>query len=270
MASCPSCLARITRADMNLREGIAICSNCHALHRLGGLAALSESADPDEPLPTISPEPVRGATYRDDGLLITITASARSFPAAAVLLIIAAFWNGVAYFFALAAWTRILSELGIQPIWVSSPPPTSGPIADALGMPLALAVVMAIFMLPFMLIGFAMVLALLYAIIGRAEITIADHEAWIREAIGPWGRRKSFDPRTVTSIGTRMEMSRDASGDIRISRRLVIEHEGKPIRFAGSLTEPRRKYLERAMRYAILSRRDPRNSTPDHARSLAA
>ncbi len=270
MPTCPACNHDIPPTDVNVAEGVALCRPCDHLHRLSDLAS-SEPAPPSEagardridadtPVPEGPPDPVPGTSYRDDGMFVTITASPRNFKHALIGLLMCVLWNGLISAGLFAAWTRILVALGVALPWVpSGGAPASGFVADALKMPIGLAVFINVFMIPFLLVGLAMLAATLYAIAGRLEVVVTDIEGWVWRGVLVWGRKKRFDPMTVTHLGTRVKMERDSSGDVHVEKKIFIGlPEGKPIRFGSTLTDQRRQFVERALRYAVLSRRQTR------------
>jgi hypothetical protein len=176
-------------------------------------------------------------------------ASHRSVGGAIGIFLFAAFWNGIVSIFVGLALASTLSLLGLQPpAWLPAPMSKGSPMG------LGFTIFLWLFLTPFIAIGLAMIVGFFSCLAGKTEVRIRDWEWELFQGIGPLGRRRKFRTEQVKDVRIEDQQWRDSDGDRHRKTHILVElTEGKPIKFASSLTEERRQFLAASMREAIFA-----------------
>lgn len=120
-----------------------------------------------------------------------------------------------------------------------------------------MSVFLWLFLTPFIAIGLGMICAFLFCVAGRTEVTISQTGADLYTGIGPLGRHRRFDARSVQEVRIDNQQWRDNDGERRRTAQIVVEMaEGKAIKFGSWLNEERRMFVTGALRKLLL--RTPR------------
>lgn len=241
---CPKCSQIIPSDDINVGADVALCRKCNLAHKLS-IMTLGNGIDPDV---DVTRPPV-GAWRRNSGLGTVLGATHRSIGGAIGLFFFAAFWNGIVSIFVGLALASTLSLLGIQPPgWMPNPISKGSPIG------IGFTIFLWLFLTPFIVVGVVMIMGFLSCLAGRTEVRVRDWQGEIFQGIGPFGRTKKFKTEQVKEVRIEDRQWRDSDGDRRRNTQIIVEMtEGKPIKFASSLTEERRQFLAAAMRQAIFA-----------------
>jgi hypothetical protein len=220
-------------------KDVAFCRNCNLSHSLADLTH-GMTVDRDVNLG----QPPAGAWHRQDGQETIIGASHRSVGAAIFSLAFCLFWNGILSIFVLIALSGTLWHLGVpMPHWFPAPEVNGG------SMGVGMTIFLWIFLLPFIAVGLGMLGYFLLAVAGRTELSIRNTEAAVFTGVGRVGYRRRFDPTAVQDVKIAERQWRDSDGDRRNQVAIVIENRaGKQVKFGGSLTPERRRFLASAAR----------------------
>jgi hypothetical protein len=239
---CPNCRRPIPAANINIKEGVALCPGCGSLTRLADLAQDPRLAGVD------MADPPAGCTLTSDGVETVVTASGRSIGTALAALGIALFWNGIVSVFVLVVLASTIQHIfGSVPAWFPAPPMT-GQGGLGQGMPVGMTVFMWLFLTPFMLIGAAFCAAVVMSIAGRVEVRLRDAEGVLFVGCGPIGMRRRFDSTAVRSVS--IGQTRWTQNDQ--TKPLIVIETDRELRFGSMLPEARRAWLAVALRKLLL------------------
>jgi hypothetical protein len=232
----------IAAEEINVANDVAYCRSCNLAHSLSELTHRAElEAGVD------FSRPPAGTWRQSDGSGTVIGATHRSWGAALGTLAAALFWNGIVSIFVLIATASTLRLLDIKvPVWFPAPD------GKDTNMGTGMIIFLWIFLTPFIVIGLGLIGAFLSSLAGRTEVRLNNHEGVVFTGIGPLGWRRRFAIQAVKDI--RIEAGRwgESESDRRHKSVIVIEtREGKELKFGGSLTSERRRFLAAAMRQTL-------------------
>jgi hypothetical protein len=186
-----------------------------------------------------------------------MTASCRSLPAAAGLLAVTLFWNGIVSIFVLYAIAGTLHQvLGSVPAWFPVPPlsgsggqgGSQGGVTGGLG--LGVLLFLWAFLMPFIAVGSLMIVAVLSLVMGRLVIQIDGQIGSIQTAIGPFGWRRHFNPAVVRSVAigqTKWLYNNE-------HKPLIVLEADHTVRFGSMLPEERMAWLTAVLRRLLVVR----------------
>jgi hypothetical protein len=176
---------------------------------------------------------------------LTITASLRSVGSAVAYLAFALFWNGIVSIFVLFAISQLYAHfIGPVPTWFPAPRSNRGGVSTV-----GETYFLCIFLIPFVLVGAGMIMAVIYSLIGRVQLTVTGTDGRVRTGCGPinWSRR--FDASKVKRVSdtrTKYEVNH------RTQSLIQIEAE-RTIRFGSGLSDPRRKWLLGMLHFLLVA-----------------
>lgn len=257
---CPACHQNLAPSDINMREGVALCSSCGALTRVGDLGGLDDASEQLGDLPEKFKEwfglstdtgdwtntvndlwravpsgcSVKGS--RDD---IRIAATTRAYGSAAAMLFFAVFWNSIVSIFLAAALSGVWSYFfGKLPAWF----PSQGSNQKSM-MPIGMALFVLVFMIPFVSIGVMLIVGILMSLFGSVKMRIRHEQASVSSGIGPicWSRR--FEVNNVTNVCLGEKPVKTKNNSSKNSSRSVHIQAHKLIRVGSSLSENRMKWF---------------------------
>jgi hypothetical protein len=243
---CPRCHQPLPFAELRVADDLAPCPACGETHRLSQLLASAEKlAAAREHETEISSEPPSGAWRRFEADGVRLGATHRSLAVAALMLGSALFWNGIVTLFVIVATISTLRHFGFEPPLGTGPfrfEPGDTPSGGGL-------LFLWLFLTPFMFVGACLIVAFLNALCGRTEIRLTANSGTLFSGVGPLGRTRRFDPATARSLRPEFKISASDGDENVTATVLVLECEGaKPLRFASSLSETRRRFLEANLR----------------------
>jgi hypothetical protein len=228
--SCPACGQPIAQGDINMQEGVGLCRACGKLSRVGDIADQTSVGAKTLAIPPAGcscDEPMGGG--------LVVRASLRSFGAAAGLLAVCLFWNGIVSIFVLTAAAGLYNHfIGPLPTWFPVPGSKSGR-PTALGENLFLC----IFLIPFVAIGTGMFLAFLTSLFGRIEMTVTGADGRIRTGFGPFNWTRRFDATKVTRV-TLGQTTYQQNGQTKPVIRIEAD---RTVKFGSTLPDERRTWM---------------------------
>ncbi|MCX8155408.1 MAG: hypothetical protein N3J91_02950 [Verrucomicrobiae bacterium] len=243
--TCQKCRKTIPAEDVNVAQDVAFCRWCNVAYVLSELtqeSGLEAEVDVSRP--------PGGVTVRNDGVWRVIRATHRSLVAAAGLLFVCLFWNGILSVFVLLALASTLMHLGVNlPEWF--------PAIDMKenAMPVGMTIFLWIFLTPFIVVGLGMFFSFLSSLMGHTEVRLRATEGVIYSGIGPlkWPRR--FAPGEVKRVRLSEEEHYTSKGGRRTTKAIVLELEnGKSLKFGTALTDERRAFVAAALRQELAHR----------------
>ncbi len=241
--ACRKCKKVIPAEDINVAADVAYCRTCNISHNL---SALTSGTELDAQVDLLNPPP--GAWHSNDGSGVTIGATHRSIGGALGALVFGLFWNGIVSVFVLFALAGTLTHFGLTlPHWFPAPR------MNGQEMSVGMTIFMWIFLTPFILIGLAMMGAFLSCLGGKTEVRISFEQGSVFTGLGSFGWRRRFTPANVKQVSIEDKRWQDNNGRAQRKSVIVLEtSEGKALRFGGSLSPERRKFVAGALRRALL------------------
>lgn len=193
---CPSCDKEIFSEDINLSEGVALCSNCGNLSRLSQLNFTGSTYE------EIIKNPPKECSVVGDRYCSEITVSLFSVTGFLGSLFVSLFWNGiVSVFLSLAAAAVYYNVFGPVPEWFPTPGLEDGkPIMNEEVMGIGETVFLCLFLTPFVAIGTCMIANTFLRLFGTTKVFIAKHGSYVSTGISIFRLKRSFDSQDVISI----------------------------------------------------------------------
>src|SRR6185437_768408 len=178
---CPVCGQPIGTADINIKEGVALCRAC------GALSPLSEVVNQPVPNPSASATPPAGCACDEyPGGDLDIRAANRAFGPTLFFFVFCVFWNGLLSIFLVIAVAGVYRHLvGPLPAWAPVP-------RDAQNQGWGETLFLCIFLVPFVAIGFVMLLVFLTSLLGRVRVVVSGDEGCVRVGVGPFNFSRRF------------------------------------------------------------------------------
>ena len=241
--TCPKCGRAILGDDINAATDIAYCRPCNLAHKLSVLITscdLTHGVDFNKP-----PSGVRCAV---SGGRVRVTVTHRALGAAAGILAIALFWNGILSVFLLIAISATLTNLHVPiPAWFPSPETNDS------NMGVGMTIFLWIFLTPFILIGAGLIGTFSMTVAGRTTVQVDRNESSVFTGIGGLGYRRRFMASEVSDVRIDEGQWRDSDGDRQRKTCIVIEtRAGQVIRFGSMLTAERRKFMAALLRRTLV------------------
>jgi hypothetical protein len=241
---CPHCDEPIETANINIREGFALCVGCGELSRLSELHESARSAS------EVLGDPPSRCSIVDMGNTVVVTASLRSIGTAVGCIAVALFWNGIVSIFVLLAIAGLYTNLiGPLPDWLPAPGVKNGrPMMNDAPMGLGETVGLCVFLIPFVAIGSLMIGAVLLSLFGKVQVVIDEFDSYVGTGVGfvLWKRR--FDPRSVSAVKFGL-----SSWETNDQRQPQIELTAdRSIKFGSLLSEKRREWMQGVLREIFL------------------
>lgn len=246
---CPRCEEAIAADQINMKEGMALCSKCGTMSQI---ALLEYDEGPD--CSTLRQVPSGCAVVRE-GRSVVVTASLRSWTRLLPALGVAVFWNGVVSIFLSLFLSAVYYQLfGPVPDWFPVMGLKNGvPEMNGGPMGVGMTVFLGLFLTPFVAIGTMLLLNALLTLAGSNRIVIDEMGCKVSTGIGPLRWTRSFEAEDVTSVHvgeTRWRNKGASSG-----QPLVEISADRDIRFGSQLTHDRMTWLIAAL-WAMLVKRD--------------
>lgn len=235
---CPACQATVPQRCVPMAEGVGRCPGCGAITRLSDLLDGESLADLDIDRPPSGcslrrietsggPE---GGSSAGEGR-IRLVATRRSLGVAASTGAFALAWNGFVSFFVFVAATVMARHLGFIasiPEWMDAKSESSVGRLSWWG-----AIGLCCFLLPFILVGAAMLVATLNAIIGHVVVEMDRDGLSIASRIGPIGRTRRCPTSSLRGVRLVWRLSTSGRGR-RASHQPVIEIAGDTVLSVGA------------------------------------
>ncbi len=251
---CPKCDAVIDVADINMAEGVALCTQCGALSRLSELVEHESSAELAD---AASGTPPEGCRVNNLGDRVELVASARGGHGC-FFVVFAAFWNSITSVFVFMLLASAYKHMGgTLPAWLQSVKGNASPATMSVGM----TVILGVFLLPFVLIGAGTLFLALVGVAGRYVVTLRGDEGTISLGVGPVAWRRRFDAGAVTSVRVGPGNVTSSSGRGGRSSRHTPEEAMNAIHLEGGpksrvfghfLRDDRRKWLAGVLRAMLV------------------
>ena len=243
-----------------MNEGVALCSSCGALTRVGDLGGLNDASEQLGDLPEKFKEwfglstdtgdwtntvnelwrvVPRGCSVKGSRDDIRIAATTRAYGSALAMLFFAVFWNSIVSIFVAASLSGLWSYFfGKLPAWF----PAMGSNQKSV-MPIGMAVFVLVFMIPFVSIGVMLICGILMSLFGSVKMRVRHEQVSVSSGIGPlrWTRR--FEVNNVTNVCLGQKPMKSNNNNSKNPSRSVHIQAHKLIRVGSSLSETRMKWL---------------------------
>lgn len=239
---CPSCDGEILTSDINIREGVALCSHCGELSHLSDLNYTGMRNE--ERLAN----PPKHSSIKSDQDSARISISLFSLPRFFAMLFACIFWNSIVSIFLNIAITSVCYHIfGYIPNWLPTVISDAGNGIDNLGM----TIFLCLFLTPFVIIGILLLISVLLSLFGSIRIILSPEKSSISTGFTFLRWKKVFDPNQVSSIS--IEQGKLSNEN---DTRTVIQIEAqKTIRFGSDLSEHKKEWLVAVLK-AILSKKN--------------
>jgi hypothetical protein len=248
---CPACDNEITPSDINIAEGVALCSGCGQLSQLSNLNFSGSTTD--EILSNTSSD----IRIDSDSNRIEATISLFSISKFLGSLSVSIFWNGiVSIFLSLAAAAVYYNLYGPVPDWFPTPGLDNGrPIMNNEVMGAGMTIFLCAFLTPFVVIGTAMIVNTLLRLFGTTKITIDRNNSYVSTGISFVRLKRQFDPMNVRSIKYVLSKLNQEN-----QRNYVIEISStRDIKFGLLLSENQKNWASSFLRAVLIQKRNLRN-----------
>ena len=224
---CPSCDAVVEKEEINLTEGVALCSTCGTLTRLRELVFRNCSIE------DLLKNPPAGCSSQEQVGERIATVSTRSIGGFFMWVGVSLFWNGIVSVFAVIAigglWANLIGPL---PNWF--PAVENGhPQVNDHPMSLGETLFMCLFLTPFLLIGTGMIFSAAMSLWGKVEVVINQFDSYVTSGVGPFRLKRRFASDEVKSVSLVQALWQ--SSDDR-NQRIEID-SNRLVRFGSNLTE---------------------------------
>ena len=248
---CPACDNEIKPSDINIAEGVALCSSCGQLSHLSNLNFSGHTTD--EILSNTSND----IKINGDSNRIEATISLFSISKFLGSLSISLFWNGiVSIFLSLAAAAVYYNLYGPVPDWF----PTLGlengrPIMNDEVMGVGMTIFFCAFLTPFVVIGTGMIVNTLLRLCGTTKVVIDRYNSYVSTGISFVRLKRQFDPMNVRSI--KYVLSRFNQEN---QENYVIEISStRDVKFGSLLSENQKNWVSSFLKAVLIQKRNIRN-----------
>lgn len=193
---CPNCDNPITPESVNIKEGVALCSQC------GKISWLSELNYTGRTTAEILANPPAGCSIVADGQRVTVAVSLRSFRGFLAIAGVALFWNGITSIFVSLAIAGLYTNLiGPLPNWFPTLDANDGkPEVNGQPMGLGMALFLSVFITPFVAVGAMMASFAILKLCGKIEVVIEEFSSSVATRVGFLRWTKRFDSREVKKV----------------------------------------------------------------------
>ena len=245
---CPACDHEITPLDINITEGVALCTGCGQLSQLSNLNFSGSTTD--EILSNTSND----IKINSDSNKIDVTISLFSISKFLGSLAISIFWNGiVSLFLSLAAAAVYYNLYGPVPDWFPTPGLENGrPIMNEEVMGVGMTILLCAFLTPFVVIGTGMIVNTLLRLFGTTKIIIDRNNSYVSTGILFFRLKRQFDPMNVRSIKYVLSKHNQEN-----QRNYVIEISStRNIKFGLLLSENQMNWASSFLRAVLIQKRN--------------
>lgn len=236
MQRCPECDEPIHPADINMKEGVALCPECGLLSQLSALTFRERSVD------DILNRPPAGCDVTPVNSGVLISSSLRSMGGFLGIAGFSLFWNGIVSVFVLIALSGLYANLiGPLPDWFPAPGVKNGvPEMNDEPMDLGTTLFLCVFLTPFVAIGIGTAVTALIYLKGHVRVMIDENDSWVATGIGfvSWQRR--FDPLQINHV-RRGKTRWETNGERGETIELIGE---RTIALGSMLSAERREWLQ--------------------------
>jgi hypothetical protein len=243
---CPNCDELITPEAINIKEGVALCSQCGKLSRLSELSVSGRS------IAEILAQPPAGCFVISDGQRVRATVSLRSLAGLLFLAGFALFWNSITSIFVLIALAGLYSNLiGPLPNWFPAPGVKEGkPEMKGGPVELGMTLFLCVFLIPFVAIGIGMAGAAVMNLIGKVEVVIDEFDSYVATGFGFVSWKKQFDPREVKTVDFGTTLWQSEGG----ANKFIEIAADRTIKFGSVLPSDRMAWLHAVLREIFMPR----------------
>ena len=251
---CPSCDQKIAGAEINITEGVALCSECGLLSQLSELNYTSLPVEE-----TLKKSPKR-AHIISDPEQIKIHISLFSIGKFFTSLVFTLFWNSIiSVFLGLAVAAVAYNTIGYVPDWLPVLGLEDGkPVMNDQVMGPGMTLGICLFLIPFVLIGVGMLINTLLRIFGTTTIVIDRRNSFVSTGISFLRLKKSFDPHKVKSI-RRTLYNLNKNTDTYLIE-MEIE-DNKKVKLGRLLNDPQQDWVLILLKQILLHKHSSKNTT---------
>ncbi len=249
---CPACDNEITPSNINIAEGVALCSGCGELSRLSDLNFSGSTTD--EILSNASNE----IKINSDSNKIEVSISLFSITNFLGSLAVSIFWNGiVSVFLSLAVAAVYYNLFGPVPGWFPTPGLEDGkPVMNGEVMGVGMTIFFCAFLTPFVVIGTGMIINTLLRLFGTTLIVIDRNNSYVSTGISFIRLRRQFDPMNVKSVKYVLSKFNNQENQ----RNYVIEISStRSTKFGLLLSENQQNWASSFLRAVLIQKRNLRN-----------
>ncbi|MFK7777102.1 MAG: hypothetical protein QM501_03115 [Gimesia sp.] len=248
---CPNCDDEIMPSDINIKEGVALCSGCGELSRLSDLNFSGSTTD------EILSKPFKDIIINSDSNKIEVSISLFSITKFLGSLAISIFWNGiVSIFLSLAVAAVYFNLFGPVPDWFPVLGLKEGkPIMNDEVMGVGATIFLCAFLIPFVIIGTGMIINTLLRLFGTTQIVIDKNYSYVSTGISLLRLKKQFDPTNVKSVKyvlSKFNQENQSNYVIEIS-------STKCVKFGLLLSEKQQNWASSFLRAVLIQKRDLKN-----------
>ena len=249
---CPACDCEITKDQINISEGVALCSSCGVLTPLSQLNYSGVSSS--NALESLE----KGASITSEHDCLIISFSLFSFPKFLGSLAVTLFWNGiVSVFLSLAAAAVYYNLIGPVPEWFPTPGLEDGaPIMNDAPMGSGMTIFFCLFLTPFVVIGAGMIINTLLRLFGVTNILITQSESTVSSGISFLQLKSKF----ATSEVTEIKQSVSKFSQENQASRIIEIATSKTTKFGMFLSEQQKDWLISVLRSILLHKKAPKGT----------
>ncbi len=248
---CPACDNEIKPPDINIAEGVALCSGCGELSLLSDLNFSGSTTD--ETLSN-TPNDIIINSYNNK---IEVSISLFSITKFLGSLAGSIFWNGiVSVFLSLAVAAVYYNIFGPVPDWFPTPGLVEGkPIMNGEVMGVGMTIFFCVFLTPFVVVGTGMIINTLLMLFGTTLIVIDRNNSYVSTGISFIRLKKQFDPMNVESVKYILSKFYQEN-----QRNYVIEISStRSIKFGLLLSEDQQNWISSFLRAVLIQKRNLKN-----------
>ncbi len=229
---CPECDHEITSREININEGVALCSGCGQLSRLSELI----HEEDDEMLGDSLPKSI--AIHAGNNR-VEIHLSLASLPMFLGSLFVSLFWNGiVSVFLSLAAAAVYYQIWGPVPEWFPTPGLEEGkPVMNDQVMGPSMTIFFCLFLTPFVVIGVSMIINTLMRLFGKTVIVIDPYQSRISTGVGLLKLTRNFNPLHIKAVSIQESRLRNNNQTTELIELTTSNEGGKSVRFGRMFNE---------------------------------
>lgn len=238
-------------SDINIGEGVALCSGCGELNRLSDLNYSGSTTEE-----TLS-KSYKDISISSDINQIEVSISLFSMTRFLGSFAFALFWNGIiSVFLSLAVAAVYFNLFGPVPDWFPVPGLKDGkPIMNDEVMGVGATIFLCAFLTPFVVVGIGMIINTLLRLFGTTQIVIDKNNSYVSTGISfiRWKRR--FDPTNVKSV--KYILSKFNQEDQ--SNYLIEISSAKCVKFGLLLSEEQKNWASSFLRAVLIQKRELKN-----------
>ncbi len=241
MATCPGCRADIPNKNINVQEGVALCTACRRVTRLHEIAQSEEDIQTES---VATATPPCGCSVEQTGWGEHISCTLRELSFVGFLFLWSVLWNGITsiavYKAVVTTYQQFTTPAGGQD-GSAAQPDTAWIGSFPFGL-LGIWIVLT----PFMIIGAGSFLAMLLFAFGSTKVRLEPDAGWVSTGVGPIRRLRHFDPRQVMSV--RVETPEPSENSKPVPSIVLKTSQGQKVRLGRMLPTERRVWLAAYLR----------------------